>query len=321
MHAVERFRDDQALGVPRGLARDRFEVEPLVPVGPRARGDRRCRRERRGRRRDDAQLVPNLVRVSQNDDAFDGVLQLADVPRPRMVDEALQRRGRNIDGAPILRVRRPQEVIDEGGNLVAPLTQRRDPDLDHVQPVIEVLTEAPGADLDLEIAVRGRQDADIRVEDPLAAHARELAVLQYVEKLRLKADRDLADLVEHERALRGQFELARLVAIRARERAPLMAEQLRLEQFLRQRRAIDLQELVPGARRPAMNGARDDLFPDPALAGQQHCRVGRRDLRDEITDGAHLWTVAEFQLIHQSRPLSTLMFGCRRRVVQGSRHM
>ena len=77
----------------------------------------------------------------------------------------------------------------------------------------------------------------------------------------------------------------------------------------------------PGKFELAAKGTRDDLFPDPALAGQQHSRVGRGDLRDQITDGEHLWAVAEFQLIHQSRPLSTSNVGYRRRMVQGSSHM
>ena len=69
-----------------------------------------------------------------------------------------------------------------------------------------------------------------------------------MEQLRLEAERHLADLVEHQRALGRLLELARLVAIRAGERAALVAEELGLEQLFRERRAVDLQEVARRAR-------------------------------------------------------------------------
>ena len=90
-----------------------------------------------------------------------------------------------------------------------------------------------------------------------------------MQELGLEPQGDFADLVEHERALLGLLELTRLVAICAREGATLVAEQLRLQQLLGQGGAVDLQELVHGARRRGMDRPRDDLFADAAFTRQQ----------------------------------------------------
>ena len=72
--------------------------------------------------------------------------------------------------------------------------------------------------------------------------------------------RHLADLVEEHRAVVGELELARLVLDRAGEGAALEAEQLGLEQFGRERRAVHLDErLVAAARR--RRGARARPVP------------------------------------------------------------
>ena len=63
-----------------------------------------------------------------------------------------------------------------------------------------------------------------------AAQALELALLQHAQQLRLQLQRDLADLVEKHRAVVGQLEAADALRDRAGERAPLVPEQLALEQ-------------------------------------------------------------------------------------------
>ena len=67
---------------------------------------------------------------------------------------------------------------------------------------------------------------------PLRAERLELALLQHAQQLGLQRRRDLADLVEEDRAAVGQREAALLVGRRAGERALVVAEQLGLEQRL-----------------------------------------------------------------------------------------
>ena len=74
------------------------------------------------------------------------------------------------------------------------------------------------------------------------ADAADLAFLQRAQQLGLDRRRHLADLVEEDRAVAGHLEEAGLVADRTGERAPHVAEQLGLEQRLRERRAVDADE-------------------------------------------------------------------------------
>ena len=107
--------------------------------------------------------------------------------------------------------------------------------------------------------------------DPLvAAELGELAVLQHVQQLGLERRLHLADLVEHQRAAVGLLELADARRRGAGEGAALVPEELALEQVRRQRRAVDLDERPVAPRRSLVNGARDQLLADAALAADEH---------------------------------------------------
>jgi len=52
-------------------------------------------------------------------------------------------------------------VLDEERDVLGPLAQRRDHHLDAVHAEEEVLAEAPGRDLALEVAVRRADEAEV----------------------------------------------------------------------------------------------------------------------------------------------------------------
>ena len=91
---------------------------------------------------------------------------------------------------------------------------------------------------------------------------------------------DVADLVEEERAALGHLEAALLAGVGAGERALLVAEQLRLDQRVGQRRAAHLHERLLRAQRVVVDRVRDQLLAGARLAADQHGGVGLRDLRD-----------------------------------------
>ena len=95
-----------------------------------------------------------------------------------------------------------QEVVDEQRDVVAPLRQGGAGHRDHVEPVEEVLAEAAGFDLGLEVAVGRGDQAEVRALRG-AAERFVLALLQHAQQLHLHADRQLADLVEEQRAAVG----------------------------------------------------------------------------------------------------------------------
>ena len=96
--------------------------------------------------------------------------------------------------------------------------------------------------------MRGRDDAHVRAQHARCAEALELPLLQHPQQLGLGARRQLADLVEQQHAAGRALDEAGPRLRGARERAPLVAEQLRLDQRLGQGRAVDRQER---AGRPA----------------------------------------------------------------------
>ncbi len=158
------------------------------------------------------------------------------------------------------------EVVGQQRDVLAPLAQRRDVDRHDVQPVEEVLAERPGAHLGQQVAVGRRDQADVDLDGLDAAHALELRLLQDAQQLHLHLDRDLADLVEEQRAAVRQLEAPRLGADGAGEGALVVAEQLRLHERLGDGGAVDLDERPRVPRGVLVQRARDQLLAGPRLA-------------------------------------------------------
>ena len=84
--------------------------------------------------------------------------------------------------------------------------------------------------------MRRRDDADVGTFRPRAPETLELVLLQDAQQLRLELERNVADLVEEERAAVGELEPPDLLRDRAGERAALVPEELALEQARRESR-------------------------------------------------------------------------------------
>src|SRR5690606_32634950 len=104
-----------------------------------------------------------------------------------------------------------------------------------------------------QVPVRGGDDADVHADVGGAADALETLLLEKTQQLRLEGRDHLADLVEEYRAAVGALQEAALLHARVGERAPLVTEQLALEQLLRQRRAGDVHERTRGAAAAVMD--------------------------------------------------------------------
>src|SRR5438093_1570739 len=186
--------------------------------------------------------------------ALDRVIELADVARPRMVEQRLQRRRLEAgDRLPVpLRVLL-QEVRRQRRNVFTPLAQRRQGNLDRVQPEEQILAEPARRNFFREIRVRRRDDADVDVARARRADALEVARFEDAQQLRLQIQRHVGNLVEKQRAAVGQLEAADTVGLRIGERALHVAEELALEHAFRQAAGVDRHEPFPGARRHGMN--------------------------------------------------------------------
>ena len=195
-----------------------------------------------------------------------------------------------------------------GQDVVAAVPQRRNRDVEHLQPVEQVLAEGATGHRLVQVAVGRGDHPDVRFDEPRATEALELAFLQHAQELRLRGEAHLGHLVEEQHAARRQFDLAGLGLVRAREGAALVAKQLGLEQLLGQRGAIQRDERPVPARRRGMDEPRDDFLAGARFAGNEHGGIRRGDLRGVAQHPAPFNRLADDPQV-----------GARRRMVESSR--
>ena len=145
------------------------------------------------------------------------------------------------------------------------MPQRRHANLDAAQPIEQIGAEQPAIDEPRQRAIRRGDDPRVDLPRAAAADALDRQVLDDAQQLGLRGHRQIGDLVEKQRAAVGVLELAAPSAHAGR--GPLLdAEQLRFDQRLDQRRAIDGDEWSLPARTELVNLARHQLLADAALA-------------------------------------------------------
>ncbi len=186
-----------------------------------------------------------------------------------------------------------EEVLDQERHVLLARAQRRDVELNHVQPIVEIAAERAALDLRLEVAVGRRQHAHVELLLGDAADALDLALLQDAQELDLHRRAELADLVEEQRAAVGGGEQPGAIAHRAGERAAHVAEQLALEQRVGDRADVDADERPLVARRQVVQRARHHLLAGARLAGDQHRRLRRGDLAQELEQPLHRRRLAD----------------------------
>src|SRR5581483_7650768 len=169
---------------------------------------------------------------------------------------------------------RHQDVLGDYRDVFAAVAQRRQQNRDDIQPVIEIFAEATALHFLLQVLLRRAHEADIDFDRFIAPDALELPLLQDPQQLHLDDRRDLADLIEEERALMRELEPAAPLLHGAGERAFFMTEKLSLKQRLWQSRTADLDERVVAPRAAPVYGIRDELLAGAAFAEDQDGRIG-----------------------------------------------
>ena len=138
---------------------------------------------------------------------------------------------------------RPQEVIDERRQILAPLAQRRQLDRDHVDAVVEVLAEPPLPHEGLQIPVGRREEPHVhldragsrrRARTPAPGGPGAASPEGAGGRSPISSRKRVPPSASSKRPLRARD--------RAGEGALLVAEELGLQQALGQGRAVDLHE-------------------------------------------------------------------------------
>ena len=151
----------------------------------------------------------NLERPSlaDQDGAVHNCRDLAHVARPPILAQHPHVVVRHGDWLEAEAVRRPlRKVLGERTDVVRAVAERRDHDGKHGKAVVKVLAERLRLDHRRQVAVRGGDDADVDAHRPLAADPDDLAVLDDAQQPDLRGKRELADLVEEQRAAVGLLE-------------------------------------------------------------------------------------------------------------------
>ena len=135
--------------------------------------------------------------------------------------------------------------------------------------------------------MRRRDHARVDADRRRRADAHEPLVLQEAQEVRLRLERQVADLVEEDGAAFRALQAALAALMSAGERALLVAEQLRLNQTGGQRAAVDRHERPAPARRMVVDRAGDELLAGTAFAADQHRRIDAHDLVECAIDLQH----------------------------------
>ena len=176
-------------------------------------------------------------------------------------------------------------MVDQDGEVVEALAEGRQVDGKDVEAVVEVLSKRTLFNHILERAVGGRDNADVDTDGFGAADPLKFPLLEGAEELYLDLHRQIADLVEKERAAVGELKAARTPGDGSGEGALLVAEELGLEHAGREGRAVDAHEGLFFPRRVDMDGVGDELFAGAGFAAEKDRGRGRRDLLHFFENG------------------------------------
>ena len=166
--------------------------------------------------------------------------QLADVARPRIVDQRRSDRGTQRDRLAAVAIgKHVGEVLQQRRHVFGPLAERRQHDADDVQPVIQVAAELPGANHVGQVAVRAGQEAGVNLDGNRPADGHYLLLLKDAEQLRLEGEGDFGDFVEENGAPVGGADDAEHVLLGPGERPADMAEELALKERFADPGAVD----------------------------------------------------------------------------------
>src|SRR5579872_3179524 len=127
-----------------------------------------------------------------------------------------------------------EEVLDEVGHVADPIAERREHELEHRDPMIEVLAEVTLLDRPLEVEVRRAHEPEVALPDLVRAERRELLLLDAAEEDHLALGGEMPDLVEEERPSVGLLDAPDPVLPRIGERPGDVPEELALEESRRE---------------------------------------------------------------------------------------
>src|SRR5579863_3417394 len=177
---------------------------------------------------------------------------------------------------------------DQQRNILPPFPESGNAQAQHVQPEIQIAAEIALHYGLLQIAVGGRENADIDWHAPRPAHWTNLLLLNRAQHLGLQIHRQLAHFVEEDGPALGHGQEPVFRLIGAGESALDMTEEFAFDQRRHQRSAIYRNERLVAEWSRVVNGARYHFLARPALAQYQHRMHAVGGLGDDAVELLHL---------------------------------
>jgi hypothetical protein len=184
-------------------------------------------------------------------------------------------------------VQQRDEVLDEQRHVFEPIAQRRHREHVHLQAIVEILSQPSFGDGLLRVPVRRGDETHVDRHLARRADGPHAPLLDRAQQLRLGLGAHLRDLVEVERASLGRAEQTEILRDRPAERAPLVAEELALDEIARQRRAVQRDERRLRLRPAFVDGSRHELLAGAALADDENRAARGGGGLDPLVESVH----------------------------------
>ena len=173
-----------------------------------------------------------------------------------------------------------QKMVDQRGDVFLALAQRSQTNIDNVQTEVKVASEAALLHFLSQIAIGGRDNAEVRPPGDERTDRTKFLLLQNPEQLGLQVQRQLADFIEKRGAPVGRLYQAHLGVGGAGEGSLDMPEQFAFHERANHGGAIDgYKGLLGGSH--GMDGARDHFLARPRFAQQQRRPAALAELVDQ----------------------------------------
>src|SRR5262249_14165918 len=133
---------------------------------------------------------------------------------------------------------------------------------------------------------------DVYAVGASASETFELPFLQDPQQLGLQRQRDVANLIQKEGSVVGEFKAADFLRDGSGKRTLLMTEEFALQQVKGNGRAIQLHKRASAACADIVNGFGDQLLTSTCFPEDQHRRIGRCHSFHFSQNGRQSWAVA-----------------------------
>ena len=163
-----------------------------------------------------------------------------------------------------------------------PVAQRWDAHRVNVQPIEQVAPKAALFNGLFQIDVGCGHQPHMHLAGGLGPQALNFTVLQHAQQLGLRRQRQVTDFIEKQRATVGALKTPGARGMGARERTLLNTKQLSLDQFRRQRCAVDRHKRAAGVRRALVQRVGKTLFSHAGLSREQHRDLGHGSAQHQV---------------------------------------